>query len=171
MAKKRKVKRASKSQGITVNWAIVGLIVVIALLIGLWQINGKPQSQAADEGANWPKMVKELSADIRLNKDVSLSWRVITPAAPYKIVGWRVMTTASGAAESKVFDLSLSQVGSTTLQGQKEPLYYATVSDATMLMATHGTVELAPIVEHPTYAPNSKEIEHSGMTANAILEY
>ncbi|MFA5270693.1 MAG: hypothetical protein WC400_03770 [Patescibacteria group bacterium] len=171
MAKKKRVKRAPKSQGVTINWAVVGLVVVIALLIGLWQINGKPQSQAASDQANWPKVVSNLNADIRLDKDVSLSWSVIEPAAPYEIVGYRVKTTPAGATASKTFDLTMAQIGKTQLQGQQKTIYYATVNDAAMLMATHGTVELMPIMTHPVYAPNSKEVEYAGVTTNAILDY
>jgi len=173
MAKKKRAKRAPKSQpkGVTINWAVVGLVVVIALLIGLWQINGKPQSQAATVNGTWPKVVKSLSADVRLDKTVNLSWQVITPTAPYEVVGYRVVTTAAGATTPKTFDLGLSQIGSTTLQGQSTPRYYATITDPTMLLATHGTVELIPVMKHPTYAPGNLEVEYAGATTNAMLEY
>jgi len=49
MAKKKRVKRAPKFQGITINWGVVGLIIVIALLIGFLQMTDK--SSAATGGS------------------------------------------------------------------------------------------------------------------------
>lgn len=169
MAKKRKAKRASKSQGITINWGIIGLIVVIALLIGLWQINGKPQSEAASE--YWPNVVRSLSADININGTVDASWRANTVAAPYEIVGYRVEMTPYGATSPTSVDLSMSEIGSTTLKGQTEPIYYASVKNTSMVLTTHGTVGVYPIFKHPQYAPNTKEIMSSGMKVSAMLNY
>jgi len=170
MAKKRKARRAPKSQGITLNWAIVGLIVVIALLIGLWQINGKPESKAADTDT-WPQVVNQLSANIQLDGDVNLSWTINSVQLPYELVGYRVMTTPYGATAPKTFNLGIGEVSSTVLQGEKATRYYVTVKDPSMVMPGHGMVGLYPVERHPTYAPNSTEVESAGKLVSAMLEY
>jgi len=168
MAKRRKARRASKSQGITLNWAIVGLIVVIALLIGLWQINGKPESKAR---TYWPQVVSALNADVRLDGSVNASWRVAKLDPAYQILGWRVVTTPGGATKSEFIDLNANQVNTTVLRGQIESLYYATVNVPAMVVAARGTVQVMPIIKHQSYAPSSVEVPSAGMTTNAILNY
>ena len=170
MAKKRRAKRAHKSQGVTINWGVVGLIVVIALLIGLWQMSDK--SDAQSDAANLPKMITNLSADVRLNGELNMAWRLIPPSAVsgLEVIAWKAVVMPRGAVTSTNFDIALSEVGSTTLQGDTKPWYYATVDMPPLVLATSGTVELMPVVKSPAY-PNGRDSAPSGAKTNVVLTY
>jgi hypothetical protein len=167
MAKKRKAKRASKSQGITINWGVIGLIVVIALLIGLWQMTDKSE---ADSG-RWPQLMNNASATVFLDGDVNVSWQEYPLQPGYTVTGYRVVTQANGAAQPTNFDLSLSQVNTTTLTGKPGVLHYATVKDMAIVKAGYGTVRIEPIYMHAVYAPNSVNAPEAGQTVRTMLTY
>ncbi|MBN2585635.1 hypothetical protein JXA59_03250 [Patescibacteria group bacterium] len=167
MAKKKRAKRAPKSQGITINWGIVGLIVVIALLIGMWQMADKSEAQSG----TWPALITRASATVRLNGDVDVSWRQLAVSPEYVISGYRIETLASGAQKSMVFDLNPNQINTTELSGQKGTLYYATVKDQAMTKAIYGDVWVMPIFTHAIYAPNSVNVLKSGQKVRAMLTY
>lgn len=173
MAKRRKAKRASKSQGITLNWAIVGLIVVIALLIGLWQINSKPQSQAASSSTvaqvNWKTMVKGLSAGVnKFDGKISLRWdEVAVPG--FEIVGYRVRVLARGADNADVFDLSMSQLSSNQAKGSPYVTRFASVTDMAIIKAIDGVVRVEPMIQNAVYSPSGQNQPAAGAQTTVIL--
>ena len=173
MAKKKRVKRAPKSQGVTINWAVVGLVVVIALLIGLWQINGKPQSQAAGgntiEQANWRTMVTGLAAGVnKYDGQVSVNW-VEVPVSGFEIVGYRISVLPTGASVPETFDLSMQEISSNQPKGSAYVTRYANVTAKGALKATSGKVTVDPMIQHATYSPNGQSQSAAGGSTTFML--